>query len=52
MPLPLIALGAAALAGRATSKREGKEQFVAVKGKKHKDGTTGKAFVRKRAKSR
>jgi hypothetical protein len=52
MPLPLIALGVAALAGRATSKKEGKEQFVAVKGKKHKDGTVGKAYIKRKSKSK
>jgi hypothetical protein len=51
MPL-FIPLAIAALAGRATSTKEGKEQYVAVKGKKLKDGTVGKPHIRKKAKSR
>jgi hypothetical protein len=44
------ALGA--LVGRATTKKKSdKSDFVAVSGRKRKDGTTGKPFIkRKRAK--
>jgi hypothetical protein len=52
MPLPLIPLALGALMGKASTKKEGKEQYQAVKGKKHKDGTTGKAFIRRRPKAR
>jgi hypothetical protein len=49
MPIPLAPLAIAALFGAATSKK-GKEDFQAVRGRKKKDGTTGKAHIRKRAK--
>jgi hypothetical protein len=49
MPLPFIAAAVGALMGNATKKPKGKEQFVAVKGRKRKDGTTGKAHIRKKA---
>jgi hypothetical protein len=49
MPIPLIPLAIAALFGSAATKK-GKEDFQAVKGRKKKDGTTGKAHIRKRAK--
>jgi hypothetical protein len=52
MPLPLLPLAIGALFGNASKKKEGKEQFQAVKGRKKKDGSTGKAFIRKKAKSR
>jgi hypothetical protein len=52
MPFPLISLAVGALFGSATKKSKGKEQFQAVKGRKKKDGTTGKAYLRKKAKSR
>jgi hypothetical protein len=52
MPLPLIPLAIGALFGKAATKKQGKEQFQAVKGRKHKDGTIGKAYIRKKAKSR
>jgi hypothetical protein len=52
MPIPLLPLAIGALFGNAAKKKEGKEQFQAVKGRKRKDGTTGKAYVRKRAKSK
>jgi hypothetical protein len=48
MPLPLISLAIGALLGGAGSK--GKKDFQAVKGRKKKDGTTGKAYIRKKAK--
>jgi hypothetical protein len=48
MPLPLIPLALGALFG--ASKKKDKEQFHAVKGRKKKDGTTGKAYIRKKAK--
>jgi hypothetical protein len=51
MPLPLIPMAIAALLGGAATKK-GKKDFQAVKGRKKKDGTTGKAYIRKRAKSR
>jgi hypothetical protein len=47
MPLPLLPLALGALFGAATKK--GKKDFQAVKGRKKKDGTTGKAYIRKRA---
>jgi hypothetical protein len=50
MPIPLIPLAIGALMGSAATEKKGKEQFQAVKGRKHKDGTTGKAFIRKKAK--
>lgn len=50
MPIPLIPLAIGALFGSAAKKKEGKERFQAVKGRKRKDGTTGKAYIRKRAK--
>lgn len=46
MPLPLVALALGALAGKAGNK--GKGDFEAVRGRKKKDGTTGKAYVRKK----
>ena len=49
MPIPLVPLAIAALFGSAASKK-GKKDFQAVKGRKKKDGTTGKAYIRKRAK--
>jgi hypothetical protein len=52
MPLPLIPLAIGALMGKTATKKEGKEQFQAVKGRKHKDGTTGKPHIRKKASSR
>jgi hypothetical protein len=51
MPLPLIGLAIGALLG-SSAKKKGKDQFQAVKGRKKKDGTTGKAYLRKRAKSK
>ena len=50
MPLPLIPLAIGALFGAGAKKKEGKEQFQAVKGRKRKDGTTGKAYVRRKPK--
>jgi hypothetical protein len=49
MPIPLIPLAIGALLGGAAAK-QGKEEFQAVKGRKKKDGTTGKAYIRKKAK--
>jgi hypothetical protein len=46
MPLPLIPLALGALFGSAGNKE--KKDFQAVKGRKKKDGTTGKAYVRKK----
>jgi hypothetical protein len=46
MPLPLIPIALGALFGAAAKK--GKDDFQAVKGRKKKDGTTGKAFIRKK----
>jgi hypothetical protein len=51
MPIPLIPLALGALFG-ATAGKKGKEQFQAVKGRKKKDGTTGKAYIRKKSKSK
>jgi hypothetical protein len=47
MPLPLV-LALGALFGSAATKK-GKKDFQAVKGRKKKDGTTSKAYIRKRA---
>jgi hypothetical protein len=52
MPLPLLPLAIGALFGKAATKKEGKEQFQAVKGRKRRDGTTGKAYLRKKAKAK
>ena len=49
MPIPVV-LALGALFGRATKK--GKSDFQAVSGRKKKDGTTGKAYLRKKATSR
>jgi hypothetical protein len=49
MPLPLIPLSIGALLGGAATKK-GKGDFQAVKGRRKKDGTTGKAYIRKKAK--
>jgi hypothetical protein len=46
MPLPLIPLAIGALFGKSGSKT--KDDFQAVKGRKKKDGTTGKAYIRKK----
>jgi hypothetical protein len=51
MPVPIIAMAIGALLGKDTSKKD-KNEFQAVKGRKKKDGTVGKAFIRKKAKSR
>jgi hypothetical protein len=49
MPIPvLLAIGT--LLGRAS--KEGKEDFQAINGRKKKDGTTGKAYLKKKSKSR
>jgi len=45
MPIP-VALAIGALFGAASKK--GREDFEAVKGRKKKDGTTGKAYLRKK----
>jgi len=46
MPLPLVGLALGALFGSAGNKS--KKDFQAVKGRKKKDGSTGKAYVRKK----
>jgi len=46
MPLPLIPLAIGALFGASGNKK--KSDFQAVKGRKKKDGSTGKAYVRKK----
>jgi hypothetical protein len=51
MPLPLVPIALGALFGSAASKKERKD-FQAVKGRTKKDGTTGKAYVRRKARSR
>jgi hypothetical protein len=51
MPIPLVPLAIGALFGAAASKKD-KKDFQAVKGRKKKDGTTGKAYVRKKAKKK
>ena len=50
MPFPLIPIAIGALFGNAAKKKQGKEQFQAVKGRNKKDGSTGKAYIRKKAK--
>jgi len=50
MPIPLIPIAIGALWGSAGNKK--KDDFQAVKGRKKKDGTTGKAYVRKKAKKK
>lgn len=52
MPLPLIPLALGILFGSAAKKKEGKEQFVAVKGRKRNDGSIGKATIRRRPKGK
>jgi hypothetical protein len=47
--MPFLPLALGALLGAAATKK-GKKDFQAVKGRKKKDGTTGKAYVRKKAK--
>ena len=51
MPLPLIPLAIGALVGGAATKKD-KKEFQAVKGRKKKDGTAGKAYVRKKPKKK
>ena len=51
MPIPLVPLALGALFGAAANKKE-KKDYQAVKGRKKKDGTTGKAYVRKKAKKK
>lgn len=51
MPIPLLPLAIGALLGGAATKK-GEKDFQAVRGRKKKDGTTGKAYIRKKAKSR
>jgi len=46
VPIPLVPLAIGALFGAASKK--GKEDYQAVKGRKKKDGTTGRAYMRKR----
>lgn len=50
MPIPLVPLAIGALLGSAGNKS--KKDFQAVKGRKKKDGTTGKAYIRKKPKAR
>ena len=50
MQSALLPIAIGALLGKTTNKKAGKEQFQAVKGRKKKDGTTGKAYIRKKAK--
>ena len=53
MPFPLIPLAIGALLGSVGDKdKKDKKEFQAVKGRKKKDGTTGKAYVRKKAKKK
>jgi hypothetical protein len=47
MPIPLLPLALGALFGGAASKKT-KDDFQAVRGRKKKDGSTGKAYVRKK----
>ena len=50
MPIPIVPFALGALLGKAGSKS--KDDFQAVKGRKKRDGTRGKAYVRKKAKKR
>lgn len=50
MPIPIVSLALGALFGSAGNKS--KKDFQAVKGRKKKDGTTGKAYVRTKAKKK
>ena len=54
VPGPLIPLVLGILAGKSANKTkaEEKEQFQAVKGRKRKDGTIGKAYVRTKPKAK
>jgi hypothetical protein len=52
MLLPLIPLAIGALIGGAGKKKAGREAFVAVKGRLHKDGTVGKPSIRRKPKSK
>jgi len=52
MPIPLISLAIGALLGNTGKKKADKSQFVAVKGRKRKDGSLGKATIRRKPKSR
>jgi hypothetical protein len=52
MPIPLITLAIGALLGGAAKKKQGKEQFQAVKGRKRRDGSAGKPYVSRRATSK
>jgi len=54
MPGPLIPLVLGILVGKSAkkSKAQEKEQFQAVKGRKRKDGTIGKAYVRTKPKAK
>ena len=52
MPLPLIPLAIGALLGKAATKKTGKKDLQAVKGRKKKDGTTGKAYIRTKPKKK
>jgi hypothetical protein len=48
MPLPIIPLVLGALIGGAAAKSDAKSGLQAVKGRKKKDGTTGKPYIRKK----
>jgi hypothetical protein len=50
MPLPLV-FAAGALLGAASTKKT-KKDFQAVKGRKKKNGTTGKAYIRNKPKKK
>ena len=51
MPLPLlIPLAIGFFTGAGTAKKEGKEQFKAVRGRAKKDGSTSDPYIRKVAK--
>jgi hypothetical protein len=51
MPVPIIPIVVGALLGKDSGKSD-KNDFQAVKGRKKKDGTVGKPFIRKKAKSK
>jgi len=51
MPIPLIPIAIGALVGSKATKKN-KNDFQAVKGRKKKDGTTGKAYIRRKPKKK
>ena len=52
MPFPLIPLAIGALLGGAGKDKADKKDFVAVRGRRRKDGTVGKPSIRRKPRSR